>query len=444
MPQPARFIFTETDEFLISHGGLSMIGALIAESGIRKGLKSVLSGKTPGVGPITDSAIAMMGLLCLGKPDFCAIETFRDDEYFRRVLGVTEVPPESTFRQRIDRVATMPDIHATIRDHSARLVGKYAPSLTPCFKDFIPLDGDVTTLDNSGTKKEGVSCTYMLFDGYAPMVMNIGSEGYLLHAQLREGSQHCQKDTPQFLKESFDLAKKVTKMPLLVRLDSGNDAIENITVCRKEKIHFVIKRNLHKESIAEWLLDAQAFGEWRTPREGKTVYVGNTIRERNGKHMRVVFEVIERTMTRDSQMLLVPEIEVNTWWTDLGVRTASADDIIAIYHAHATSEQYHSELKSDMALERLPSGKFATNALVLTFALMAFNMLRLCGQVGIKNGFVSRKDPKRRRIRTVIQDMIYMAARIVTHGRRLYMALAGRNRLRNVLAQTYMVFAGSG
>ena len=38
-----------------------------------------------------------------------------------------------------------------------------------------------------------------------------------------------------------------------------------------------------KESIEEWLLDAQAFGEWRTPREGKTVYVGETIRERDGE-----------------------------------------------------------------------------------------------------------------------------------------------------------------
>ena len=82
----------------------------------------------------------------------------------------------------------------------------------------------------------------------------------------------------------------------------------------------------------------------------------------------------------------MPEVEVQTWWTSLGRRTATPDDVIAIYKEHGTSEQFHSELKSDMDLERLPSGKFATNALILTLAVPVFTMLRLCGQEGIRNG----------------------------------------------------------
>ena len=71
---------------------------------------------------------------------------------------------------------------------------------------------------------------------------------------------------------------------------------------------------------------------------------------------------------------MLPDIEVNTWWTNLGW---TDDDIIASYHAHGECEQYHSELKSEMDVERLPSGKFATNALVLEFAMIAFNLLRM-------------------------------------------------------------------
>ena len=52
------------------------------------------------------------------------------------------------------------------------------------------------------------------------------------------------------------------------------------------------------------------------------------------------------------------------------------ETVIELYHAHGTSEQFHSELssrrrirlsggKSDMDVERLPSGKFATNATIL-------------------------------------------------------------------------------
>lgn len=50
------------------------------------------------------------------------------------------------------------------------------------------------------------------------------------------------------------------------------------------------------------------------------------------------------------------------------------------YHAHGESEQYHSELRTDMDVERLPSGKFETNELVLELSLIAYNILRMMGQ----------------------------------------------------------------
>jgi hypothetical protein len=34
-----------------------------------------------------------------------------------------------------------------------------------------------------------------------------------------------------------------------------------------------------------------------------------------------------------------------------------AEKVIELYHGHGTMEQYHRELKSDMRVERLPSGK---------------------------------------------------------------------------------------
>lgn len=445
MPKPPKFIISETDEFLTSHSGLAMIGALIQESGLRKGLRDILPAKRLGSKSSYDAMVAMAGLLSLAKPDFSAIEQFRDDDYFRTTLRLTDVPSEPTLRQRLDEIAlSEPIVREKVLKATATLLHQHAPALTPCFKEFIAIDGDVSPFDNSGSKKEGVSCTYKLMDGYAPMFAYISNEGYLLNAQLREGKQHCQSGTPDFLRETFELARKVTGNRLLVRLDSGNDDIDNIRVCRKAKVDFVIKRNLRKESLTEWLEEAQAYGEWRTPREGKTIYVGDTIRERNGKHMRVVFQVIERTITRDGQVLLVPEVEVQTWWVSLGVRTASPDDVIAIYKEHGTSEQFHSELKSDMDLERLPSGKFATNALILTLAVPVFTMLRLCGQVGISNGFVPRKKVARRRIRTVIQDMIYMAARVVYHARRIHITLSKRNPLREMWGKTYLMFAGTG
>jgi hypothetical protein len=221
----------------------------------------------------------------------------------------------------------------------------------------------------------------------------------------------------------LDYAERITRSKLLVRLDSGNDAIENIKVCRKHKADWIIKRNLRKESLEDWLEEAQAHGNWEFPREGKEVYTGETWRERDGKLYRVVFEVTRRTIAADGQKLLVPDIEVNTWWTSLKL---SAKEVIALYHAHGTSEQYHSEIKTDLDLERLPSGKFATNATMLSLGLVAYNVLRLCGQGSLQEQRrLSSEDRApiakkvfRRRLRSVIQDLMYLSAKLTRHANR--------------------------
>jgi len=83
-------------------------------------------------------------------------------------------------------------------------------------------------------------------------------------------------------------------------------------------------------------------------------------------------------------------------------------------------EQYHAEIKTDMDLERLPSGKFATNQLVMACGTLVYNILRFVGQtalVGSKG--IIRHEAKRRSIKTVIQEMIYFAGRMFATGRRL-------------------------
>ena len=87
---------------------------------------------------------------------------------------------------------------------------------------------------------------------------------------------------------------------------------------------------------------------------------------------------------------------------------------------HATSEQFHSEFKTDLDIERLPSGKFATNDLVMTAAVLAYNILRWIGLEGlIGRDSPVRHQAKRRRLRTVMQELMYLAARVVESGRSL-------------------------
>jgi len=58
--------------------------------------------------------------------------------------------------------------------------------------------------------------------------------------------------------------------------------------------------------------------------------------------------------------------------------------VVGLYHDHGTSEQFHSELKTALNLERFPSGKFATNALILLLGMVAYDALRLVEQMSLE------------------------------------------------------------
>jgi len=137
---------------------------------------------------------------------------------------------------------------------------------------------------------------------------------------------------------------------------------------------------------------------------------------------------------------------VNTWWTSLKL---PAKVVIDLYHAHGTSEQYHSEIKTDMDLERLPSGKFATNALVLSLGMVAYNVLRLIGQQALqeqKRLPVAERAPLpegifRRRLRSVIEDLMCLTAKLWRHSHRWGLALWQNSPWRGVWQRVYERFA---
>lgn len=441
-----QFIISETDEVLVPQAGLALVGALLQRTTLRRRVGAIHLADCPRPevqhGEVVTAGI---GLLCLGKSDFTDIEAFRGDEFFRRSLGLRKVPSEATLRQRLDILKDRCD--TILREESAAMIKRHVRKLTPCYGQWVPLDIDVSPFDNSGTKKEGVSWTYKKVDGYAPNFAYLGMEGFLVHCELREGKQHCQDGTPEFLDTALDYARRITSAKILVRMDAGNDDLQNVKVCRRHKADWIIKRNLRKEPLEDWLEEAQALGEWEFPREGKEVYTGVTWRERDGKSYRVVFEVAHRTMTADGQRLLLPEIEVQTWWTSLKL---PVETVIDLYHAHGTSEQFHSEIKSDMDLERLPSGKFATNALMLSLGLVAYNILRLIGQQALveqkrlpaEERAPLPKEIFRRRARSVIQDLMYLAAKLWHHSNRWGLAVWHNSPWRAVWQRVYTRFCG--
>ena len=392
-----------TNERIIPASGLAVVGALLGKSGFIKKLNrmDITSNRSQHQIKNGDIVLTYLGMLCMGKPYFEAVHEMDDDKDFYK---------------------------------------------TALANGLVPVDIDVTPMDNSKSKKEGVSRTYKGFDGYAPMMAYIGTEGYAINFELREGKQHCQKGTVEFLQETIKLCHKLTDKPLLIRLDSGNDSIDNVAVLMDTGCFFIIKRNLRRESTDDWFeMAKQYFQNVNSPRDGKTVYIGSDWKTVTSKQfnkeftLRTGYEITERTIDKYGQFNLVPDVEVETWWTNLG---DPDEEIIRLYHAHGECEQFHSEVKTDMDLERLPSGKFATNALILELGMIAYNILRMIGQ-GTIGGRTPRqkRDVKRRRLRTVISNLIMMAGHVTMHARQLIIGLGKSNVWRHIFSDICQKYA---
>lgn len=139
--------------------------------------------------------------------------------------------------------------------------------------------------------------------------------------------------------------------------------------------------------------------------------------------LRRVYRLTERTIDKHGNALLLPDYVLEGWTTTLPAQFSPAE-IIALYCDHATHEQFHSEFKTDMDLQRLPSGKFDTNYLVCQLAALAMNLLRLIGQNTLHEPDAPmRHVAKHRRIKTVMQEMMFKAGRMIRHAGRWILGL---------------------
>lgn len=442
-----RFKIEQSDNEITSNSGLALIGAAINNhTNLSKDLDNIYLRHGTNHSDIVKS---YLGLLSTGKSDYEALSGFQDSEFFKTALDIKNIPTVDRLRQRLDKSAEayLPLVRQAAMDF---LISTGVP-ITPLPMGHVPLDADVTPFDNSGTKKEGVSYTYKGHDGYAPMAAYLGQEGYCLEFELREGKQHCQKGTPELLKTALEKAAQLTDKPILLRLDGGNDSIENVDVVLEFNKNtngigadFIIKWNPRtNKDPEEWLKMAEEKAKWKEPRPGKRVGTFDISIERVWRDhlytIRRVMRVTERTIDKNGQSLLIPEIEVEGWWTSLPNANST---IIALYADHGTSEQFHSEFKTDLDIERFPSGKFETNHLVLICSTLIYNVLRYIGQTGlVGKGSGLRNKAKRRRIKTVMQELMYLASKIVTSGRRIKVRFGRSCQVRSVFEELYCSLA---
>ena len=307
-------------EFYTSQSGMALVGVALNRY---TSLASRVDKAAPKRGIATSDVVrSYLGLLCQGKSDFAAIRPFfEDDEFFRAALGLRKIPSPETLRQRLDQFAEV--LRIIVDFCLVEFLKKAKAQLSPLSTGHMPLDLDVFTLDNSDTKKEGVSYTYRGFNGYAPLGAWLGIEGWCLEIEQRPGSQHAQTGFIPLLLRTIYKARQLTRVPLLVRLDSAHDALDTLVALKEEKVDFIIKWNPRKTDVPIKATEIFAYGKMvKQDKNGRIAIMTETVersyRDEDGEDktikVRRVLRATERYFEKDGTPSLFPIAEIEGWY----------------------------------------------------------------------------------------------------------------------------------
>jgi hypothetical protein len=452
-----KFDVEYTDDKLQSNSGLIFTGNIFQQSWFTNLLKQAGCTDEAPENCYSDLDIlrSALGLLSLGHSDYEDIDAYRSDGFFPHALGTSATPSKETLRQRLDKLARRKrtPLFVALQSANIQLLQTQGATFSPVGGTrFIPLDFDVTPMDNTGSHKEGVEQTYKKgVEGYAPMMTYIGSEGYLLNHQFRPGSDHSNTPgTLAYIKKTIRSARQLTAEPLLARFDCANDAAENAYhLSGSDDVFYIIKRNgahLDSEALATYVL--KNYGELTAPQKGVKLYfacrpgvvcVYDAKEQRHCADCREVYCLVEMRYDANGQRLLFPRREVHAWRTNLPAEAFTAHEVVDLYKDHGTSEQFHAEFKGELDPERLPSGKFRTNRLLVALGQLAYNLLRLLGQQALRSKLFFTKAPVARlRLRTVIRSLMCLPARFIVKCKRFCLKIPRHNPFSEVFRWIYL------
>ena len=360
--------------------------------------------------------------------DFEAVRLLRGSSWAPRALQVGQIASPETLRQNLDLLGDgfLPTCREIIETAMLDLLRNTGMKPSPLWTGHVALDIDTSPQDNSRTRKQGIGRTYKGLDGYCPILAYAGLEGFLVGSEFRTGTQHSQKGAPAFIRQQIQRLRSLGIERVLVRLDSGFDAADTMLAIRAEAADFIISVNPRNEDGQQWLDQAMALPKdaWIRLKDMRNLRIAylervETRRNKEGREVQVrrVVRVKKRLEAevagKDGHAPILGRRVVfevgSSWSTSLDLPALT---IARLYEDHGTSEQFHAELMGVLDLERLPSGKFNTNALVFHLGGLAYNLVRVLGIKG-KAVFQHRHPSKRRRMKTVIQELILLPARFL-------------------------------
>jgi DDE family transposase len=405
------------DDRLIADAGLLLPATLASHLGLRELVDEHLDlGAKPGAANAGDKLLTLV-LSALAGGDCIDDANALRAGGTERVLGfkVKAASTLGTFLRRF-RWGHVRQLDRVSRELLARAWAAGAgPGGEP-----LTIDLDSTICETYGLQKEGARHhTYTHVRGYHPLLAIAAGTGDVLMARLREGRANTARGAAHFLAETIGRVRHAgAGGQLMVRADSGFYAHAVVAVCRKLGVRFSITIRQHRsvrraiEAIPETAWTPIPYWLDGGADVAETTYTPFAS-EKDAAPVRLIVRRVRPTP--GSQLALLVLYDYHAFITD---RDGATLVLEADHRRHAEIENAIRDLKYGMALNHLPSGKFAANGAWLAVQVMAHNLARWTARLGLGAGIVTTKTLRRR--------LFSLAGRLTRSARRLTLHLPAR------------------
>jgi hypothetical protein len=274
------------------------------------------------------------------------------------------------------------------------------------------LDVDATFIEAA---KRDAARSYHGMRGYYPMLGFVAETKGLLLSEFRDGNVSPAADAPGFLRRLVSrLPNTVEKIRL--RSDSAWFNHEVMDYCARGGIEFAITadKNTHTSDLIERIPDEQweAFGDIPDEKIAETVY--------SFEHGEEAYRLIALREPIRQLNLLDGIYSYRVIITNMNWEKRR---LVKWHRERATSENWIKELKGGFSLERLPSGRFLSNAAFLEIISLAYNLVEALKVLGLPNEY------RRKTVKSLRYWLFNIPAMWVRHARRWVLKLGVDKKL---------------
>ena len=422
------FQLEETSDTLTSKSGLTIIQETALALAVVADIKSCLPAAGSNRGYQPDEYVMPLALmLCGGGRSLEDIREIALDQGLRKLCDFERMPSSDA----IGSWLRQPGLASGLKQVNRRLTKKLIKR-SPA--DNLTLDIDATYIE---TEKRSARFNYEGVKSFSVLLAFIAELDLCVASKYRNGNISPVTGIKEELTESIKLAREAGKRVTCFRSDSAAYTADIINCCQEAQITFMITADQDcavKELIANIESD-----QWRRLYDEKLHYTGReyaTVIHTMAKTTASFTLIVQRWLN------LEPSLFENNPYCYHVIATNDLrewiPDIIQEHNQRSNAENYNKEIKAGFGMEYAPSRLLRADAAYFEIGVLAYNLTIAVKRLLLDETWF------RKTITTLRWQLIFIAGKIVEHGRRLILRVARgyrellqklRERLRTSLAE---------